>query len=806
LGNADGVRGKAGEKVPEARQAYHDALGRLRATVRRPADDIRRTQIARAVGLLAGRVGCRLEEAQANLARMADEQNRDLGEVAAGVIDLLEPNGQDESATVDAVDAALRAARKPVRVTQIRVVDSAFGGSAPIDDVVAELHSQVAELSVAAVVLFGVEAEGSVRVVSRAGLTATDAAGWQQLAGAPDAVTAVRTGRPVWTSWDGEPGTSRPDEPWPSRAWLPMREHERVIGLIGVLWQAPQDLDAAARRALTRITAATRRKLRQLLPAALGADDVAEPSVTFQQVLDALPGSVALLSPVREGDDADVIDFEVEAASPEAVDSIGRRGAEMVGLRLRRDYTSPDPRVLDAYQRAVESGESQHIGSINRTIIVGDRQEEARFSVRAQPLGEHLLIVWNRHDQDPRYVERIAQTERLANLGWAEWDLTTGAIEWSDQIYRIYDRDPALGPMAPGEGDDMNDPADNEIRAAVADAFERGEQVDVVTRLRINDKLKYVRTVADAVRDSAGNPLKIYGVIQDVTNREMTRARLAEVERQLAEQQRTLAAEHRLASQLQRIVLPVPDAPIDLPGLRVALRYYPAEHLSRVGGDWYHAGTLPNGSILLAIGDVAGHGIRAATTMAQMRHSLRALTVTTTDPAELMANLNQLMCELGADATATTATAVIARYDPAERQLTWAQAGHPAPLFARGGRTAALARPAGPLLGVMPSASFESATVTFDPGGVLLLYTDGLVEHRTLTLEHGIATLISEVDNAIASDPDQPLAALMARLRRANPDDDTCILAARPIPHAHHSGGAPRSTPSNTPEDRNGRD
>jgi hypothetical protein len=63
---------------------------------------------------------------------------------------------------------------------------------------------------------------------------------------------------------------------------------------------------------------------------------------------------------------------------------------------------------------------------------------------------------------------------------------------------------------------------------------------------------------------------------------------------------------------------------------------------------------------------------------------------------------------------------------------------------------------------------------------VLVLYTDGLVEHRSLPLDEGLATLINSVDEAIASSPDQPLVALLGRLQRANPEDDTCILAARP--------------------------
>jgi serine phosphatase RsbU (regulator of sigma subunit) len=272
-----------------------------------------------------------------------------------------------------------------------------------------------------------------------------------------------------------------------------------------------------------------------------------------------------------------------------------------------------------------------------------------------------------------------------------------------------------------------------------------------------------------------GRPLKVYGIVQDVTAQEASRARLAEVERQLREHRQTLAAEHELAAQLQQIVLPVPAEPFDLSGLRVAVRYLPAEEASRVGGDWFHAAAVEDGSVVLAVGDVAGHGMPAATTMAQLRQMLAGLTVTTTtDPAELLTHLNRLQYAGG-----MTATAVVARYDPATWTLLWAQAGHPAPLHTRAGSTTQLARPAGPLLGALRDAHYATATVTLDPGDLLMLYTDGLIEHRSHTPAEGLAPVIATLDRITASGSRQPLADLLAQLRRANPEDDTCILAVR---------------------------
>ncbi len=256
-------------------------------------------------------------------------------------------------------------------------------------------------------------------------------------------------------------------------------------------------------------------------------------------------------------------------------------------------------------------------------------------------------------------------------------------------------------------------------------------------------------------------------------------ARLAEVERELAEQGRILAAEHALAAKLQRIILPIPEAPLELPGLKVALRYLPAGQEDLVGGDWYHAAELRDGSVLLAVGDVAGHGTPAATTMAQLRHALRALAITTTDPAVLLTHLNLLTCDLELDKPELSATAVIARFDPESRRLTWAQAGHPPPLINRDGRTVPLPRPPGPVLGVVDDAVYHCATLDMLPGDVLVLYTDGLIEHRWKGMDDGLATLIAAIDKSVAANPERPLPEILGRLRRANPDDDTCILAAR---------------------------
>ncbi|HEX8627770.1 MAG TPA: SpoIIE family protein phosphatase [Catenuloplanes sp.] len=621
----------------EPRRAYGEALERMRTAVRRPFAESRRSRLDQAIGLLAGRVGCRLNEAHAQLTRLAAEQGRDVVDVAASVIQLLEGTTSPLSGQVSATDPGLRWSVPPTGV----------GDAVP-------------------------------PTVAHRG---PPAGGWAEV---------------------------------------------------------------------------------------------------VQPVLDAMPGDLALLAPLHQG--PRVVDYLIEAASPEASDLAGRRGAQLIGLRISDAYaTAVGGELWQAYGRVLATGEPQAVGPLTYTDEAADGGEPARYSARVHRLGDRLLVSWTAHEDGVRHADRLAQTERLGNLGWGEWDLLTGRTVWSDQLYRIFERHPDDGPLSNEETTALGMPEDMPLRASSAEAFVRGESVDAVYRYRINGRIKHLRSVVDAVRNAAGEPLKIYGIVQDVTAREVALKRLADVEAQLAEQRRSLAAEHQLAARLQQIILPIPQAPIDLPGLRVALRYLPAEQLSHVGGDWYHAAALPDGTVLLAVGDVAGHGIPAATSMAQLRHALRALTVTTVDPAELLSYLNRLMCDLAEETLAVTATAVVARYDPAARSLTWAQAGHPAPLISRAGSTEPLARPYGPMLGVLGAAAYRTATVTFEPGDLLLLYTDGLVEHRSHTLDEGLAAVIRTVDEAYADNPAQPLSALLSRLRRANPEDDTCVLAARPV-------------------------
>jgi serine phosphatase RsbU (regulator of sigma subunit)/PAS domain-containing protein len=497
---------------------------------------------------------------------------------------------------------------------------------------------------------------------------------------------------------------------------------------------------------------------------------------TMRQVVAAVAGNHTAVSPVRDSAGR-LVDFVFVAVSSTVLDLSGRREDQVIGQRVSELYpTIVDGPVWQAWKDVLADGVPREVGPLPYQRTPGaPSTTPISIIVRTHPAGPGLFNSWVQPDEDARLSERLAQTERLGNLGWGEWDMLSGNIMWSEGMFRIYERDPADGPLSEEENQATQLPEDEPIRQQAVASFGRGEPVDITYRARIGGRIKYLRSVIDSDRDTSGRPIKVYGIVQDITVPEMNRARLAEIERQLRDQQKTLAAEHRLAARLQEIILPVPQTAIELPGLQAAVRYLPAEEASRVGGDWYHTSVTRDGDIIVAIGDVAGHGIQAATTMARLRHALAALTITSTiEPAELLYHLNEL---LRADrATADTASAIIARYRPGSEELVWAQAGHPPPLRTRDRHTVVLDRPPGPLLGAVRTPTYGTATVDVRDTDLLLLYTDGLIEERHKTTAEGLVPVMRALDNHGAG----PIVDLVRRFRRANPDDDTCILALRP--------------------------
>ncbi|MGM9330729.1 PP2C family protein-serine/threonine phosphatase [Streptomyces murinus] len=237
--------------------------------------------------------------------------------------------------------------------------------------------------------------------------------------------------------------------------------------------------------------------------------------------------------------------------------------------------------------------------------------------------------------------------------------------------------------------------------------------------------------------------------------------------------------QHRdVAEALQRAQLT--ELP-DTPGLALAARYLPATHGLNIGGDWYDAFPGPDGSVLAVIGDVTGHGLRAAVIMGQLRTALRAYAVEGNGPARILTLLHRMLRHQQPELYATCA---IARFTPGEPGVVWAAAGHP-PALVRGpgGGVRVLDAKPGIMLGVPVPHEYEEHHEELPAGATLALYTDGLVERRSAGIDAGIERLADALGTLGAAELEQLDAAadalLKPMLRDSEHDDDICLLLCR---------------------------
>jgi serine phosphatase RsbU (regulator of sigma subunit) len=213
--------------------------------------------------------------------------------------------------------------------------------------------------------------------------------------------------------------------------------------------------------------------------------------------------------------------------------------------------------------------------------------------------------------------------------------------------------------------------------------------------------------------------------------------------------------------------------------MRVAARYIPADPEPGPGGDWYLSAEMPGGDLLLSVGDVEGHGAAAAPVMTEVRQEIAGYAATGCPPAEILAGLNEFLCAKPGD---DLATAVVARFDPYSGELTWSRAGHLPILLANREGVAPLDQPSGAILGVWPDTRYGSLRRTLSPGDVMLMYTDGFVERPGGSVDDGVQALGSYAWKVLAAnDRDRP-DRLVRGLRRRNPRDDACALAAERLP------------------------
>jgi integral membrane sensor domain MASE1/anti-sigma regulatory factor (Ser/Thr protein kinase) len=344
-----------------------------------------------------------------------------------------------------------------------------------------------------------------------------------------------------------------------------------------------------------------------------------------------------------------------------------------------------------------------------------------------------------------RNSERLLEeAQGLAQLGSWEWDIRSGTVTWSEEMYRIYDV-PSGTPITFERAIEAVAPDDRaQIQANVTAALEErtSELPDIEYQIvRGDGTTRLLIGHARLAFNDDGSPARMVGSVQDVTER------------------RELEREQRIAGTLQRALLPQQLPELD--GLTFASRYLPAEEGSAAaGGDWYDVIELPDGAVALVIGDVAGHGAEAASVMGQARMAVRAFSLEGHPPA-----------------------VVVGLVDPTTSELRFVNAGHPPALLVdAAGEVEYLSGVTGLPLGVAWDIPYEESTGHLHEGSTLVLFTDGLVDRRDVAVNDGMERLRAAVAARTGADIDDLTGELLDLLVPPDASDDVAILSARLAP------------------------
>ncbi|MEU2897814.1 SpoIIE family protein phosphatase [Streptomyces sp. NPDC001273] len=645
------------------------------------------------------------------------------------------------------------------------------------------------DLAADSVMIYARRTGGGLELIGQAGIDDRLAARWRQVPpfSGVAVLDAMDAGEARWLENFAVDSArylliGEPPERWRSRAWLPLPAGDGTEVCVGVLRgpsRAFTERDRAHLRGAVRLCAG---RLRMF--AALPEPVADAPPDAVQALFAALPVAAMLLTPLR-GPSGDTEDFRIDAATAQAADLLGGSGGAVAGRRLLEVW----PGLTDApvWRGCLDTlaGATYESEPFAHEETVDGVAELRTYSVRVTRLEDALVVTWVRHDSSDRQEQRLAELQRLGDLGWTNWNLTTGEASWSTQVFAILGRDPADGPVPlpdlPGVAlSDDRAALDRAIGALVGE----GQPFDVPFRVRGARGVRHLRLVVEVVADGHGTPVEAHGIVQDLTARRRAELALVESERAIVTQHDVLQSERALVARLQNALLPLPERAVLLSGLRVEVAYLPAQAGIHVGGDWFSAIELPDGDALFVIGDVAGHGVGAVATMAQLRFTAKGMVITGSSLTGALTRLNTLL--LHSRDTHGTATMVLARYRPRDRRLVWAQAGHTPPLLVRDGEVTYLRRPPGMLLGAATAPRFEEAECRLEPGDRVLLYTDGLVERPPEIIDAGLDRLARAVTarpgdgaGSGSGSGSGSLGTLLETMLEDDRRDDVCVLDIR---------------------------
>lgn len=372
-----------------------------------------------------------------------------------------------------------------------------------------------------------------------------------------------------------------------------------------------------------------------------------------------------------------------------------------------------------------------------------DGDDAARADEAQRTLADALPILVMVSDADG--------TVQFFNRRWHEF---TGQPQTADDVAQNWHR--YMHPDdAPG------------VQAAWAAAVQRGDRV-ITMRYRLchhaTGQYRWFAAQAVAVEDEAGNVAQWIGAAVDVDDEITARSTL----------QQLLATQTAVAETYQRASLP--DHLPDIEGLRFHAQYRASTHALLVGGDWYDVFALPGHHVAVSIGDIAGHGLRAAVVMNKVQQSARAVALWQTrwgipDPVDVLDVMEQT---LEAEDPELMATAIFGVIDIEKRTLSYANAGHPPPLLRTRDRTVRELPASGTPLGWKFGHPRTTTVLPLNDVDLIVLYTDGVIEGAKDGLDglRRLCEAVGSLDPHAASDA----ATTILKATQPTPRDDAAML------------------------------
>jgi len=777
-------------------------LNALVARQRRELDRLRSQAARRSIvdlarGMLMEQLGCTPAEAQRQLARLARESGISATELAAQIT-RQEPPGQAPEPEAHQVSLAGAA------------VETAASGSAVAS---ALLSEALAPLGAAAVAIWLTEPDGGMALIGEAGFGNHEASRWRRLH--PDLRSlpqqVARAGLETW--WPAGPpaGDDRPlPGRWHDGAWagLPLHDAGATLGAMAICWPEPTaEFTLPVRRQLVAVADVTAQALGIRLSQGelAGGTEAAGVLALLDSLLDG-----CMFAPAVRDPGGLVIDFRIDHVSDGFRDPSGRGAADLTGRHLLELYPEAVSAggLFDRCLAVLATGEPQQLSgeAITTQTSPGDPAQHAAagatpadappadappadappadaapadVTIRIARLYDGVAIAWRgSHDTD-RLAALLQHAQRLGRIGGWEENVRTGEVSWTEAAFALFG-------LPPGEQLGVADlPAHvlaEDIPAVIGfrEALLQGrmESAAAFRVVRADDgSVRQIRAYGEPVADTSGAVIAMRGVYQDVSAEFHTRLAFAAAREQLADTEERAAVEHRLAIRLQEAITPrsaARDEPVEAAGLDVAARYRPSGEGNLVSGDWYDTVLLPSKKVLLVVGDIAGHGLDAVTGMVAVRNSLRGLAITGAGPATLLDWLNRAAAHFS---DGVLGTAICGLYDPADRSLHWARAGHLPPILVRDGRAGQFPLPEGLLLGADPDARYTEEVAMLRLGDTLLMFTDGLIERRDEPIDEALATLLQVASRPVGDIGDY--ADLLLAEAASDTGDDACLVAVR---------------------------